>query len=181
VLRPVTVLAVLAATTTAGCTWGSPAPPRTGVATASGSDPAAVSGVVVEVVDGDTIEVGGVGRVRIIGIDTPERGECGFESATQRLAELVLDERVALVGGSVDALDRYGRLLRYVDVGGVDAGLVLLEEGWAVARYDSRDGYGAHPREAGYVQAQTQAPGKAQVVVGDAADDMAADYECRSP
>ncbi len=101
--------------------------------------------------DGDTIDVGGVGRVRIIGIDTPERDECGFETATRRLA-VVLGERVVLVAGASGDVDRYGRLLRYVDVDGVDAGLVLIEEGWAVPRYDSRDGYGAHQREAGYIK-----------------------------
>jgi endonuclease YncB( thermonuclease family) len=57
-----------------------------------------------------------------------------------------------------DNADRYGRLLRYVDVGGVDAGLQELEAGFAVARYDSRDGYGAHPREASYIATDQQVP-----------------------
>ena len=29
----------------------------------------------------------------------------------------------------------------------------LIEDGWAIARYDSRDGYGTHPREQQYVSA----------------------------
>jgi hypothetical protein len=33
----------------------------------------------------------------------------------------------------------------------VDVGLALLERGYAISRYDSRDGYGAHPRERAYV------------------------------
>lgn len=108
------------------------------------------------VVDGDTLDVEGVGRIRIIGIDTPERGECGFDSATQALAALVACEVVTLTPGAQTDADQYGRLLRYVDVGGVDAGLALIEQGWAIARYDSRDGYGWHPREQRYVTADAQ-------------------------
>lgn len=116
------------------------------------------SGVVVNVVDGDTIDVAGVGRIRLIGVDTPERGACGYESATQALSVLVLGREVQLVPGADDDADRYGRLLRYVDVAGEDSGLTLIEDGWAIARYDSRDGYGRHPREDGYVAADLAAP-----------------------
>ena len=72
--------------------------------------------MVSNVVDGDTVDVDGVGRIRVIGIDTPERGACGYESATQAMSVLVLDKDVTLVSGAADDEDRYGRLLRYVDV-----------------------------------------------------------------
>lgn len=114
-------------------------------------------GVVVDVIDGDTIEVDGVGRVRLVGVDTPETGDCGYDEARDQLADLVLGESVQLVPGGVDDRDRYDRLLRYVDVGGVDAGLLLIEEGLAVSRYDSRDGYGEHRREQAYVEADADA------------------------
>jgi endonuclease YncB( thermonuclease family) len=113
---------------------------------------------VSNVVDGDTVDVEGVGRIRVIGIDTPERGECGFDSATLAMAALVLGQPVTLVPGAATDVDRYGRLLRYVDVGATDAGLSLIADGWAIARYDSRDGYGAHPRESEYVAADLAAP-----------------------
>ncbi len=115
-------------------------------------------GTVEWVVDGDTLDVAGVGRIRLIGIDAPERGACGYESATLALVALVRDERVSLVAGAVDDADRYGRLLRYVDVGGVDAGLSMVRDGWAIARYDSRDGYGPHDREEAYVAADLASP-----------------------
>jgi micrococcal nuclease len=112
---------------------------------------------VVNVVDGDTVDVRGPGgveeRIRVVGIDTPERGECGFGPASSAMAELVLDRPVELVAGARDDRDRYGRLLRYVDADGVDAGLTLIERGLAVARYDSRDGYGRHDRQDRYVAA----------------------------
>ena len=117
---------------------------------------------VSSVIDGDTIDVVSPGgqreRVRFIGIDTPERGMCGYTEASNTLRVLVDGEQVALSPGAVDDRDTYGRLLRYVDVGGADAGQKLIERGLAVARYDSRDGYGHHPREAAYVTADAAAP-----------------------
>ncbi len=48
-----------------------------------------------------------------------------------------------------------GRLLRFVSTeGGIDLGLLQLQAGNAVARYDSGDGYPAHPREVEYHAAQ---------------------------
>ena len=42
---------------------------------------------------------------------------------------------------------------RYIEVDGFDVGLVLINEGLAIARFDSRDGFGTHNREAAYVRA----------------------------
>lgn len=108
--------------------------------------------VVSRVVDGDTVELNNGERVRLLGIDTPERGECHAETATQRLATLVQGQRVTLVRDGEDR-DHYGRLLRYIDVNGVDAGYTLIQEGLADSRYDSRDGYGFHSREPDYIAA----------------------------
>jgi micrococcal nuclease len=122
---------------------------------------------VIDVIDGDTIDVraadGTVERVRIIGIDTPERGQCGYGEAAIALADVIVGVPLVLTAGARDDRDRYQRLLRYVDAlapdgARTDAGLVLLELGLARARYDSRDGYGAHPREARYVAADRAAP-----------------------
>jgi endonuclease YncB( thermonuclease family) len=112
---------------------------------------------VTNVVDGDTIDVtrGDVEeRIRYIGIDTPERGECGFNRATDFLTDLAEGEEVTLTAGARDDQDKYDRLLRYVDLeNGTDTGLALIDEGLAVARYDSRDGYGEHDRETEYIAA----------------------------
>lgn len=113
--------------------------------------------VVSRVIDGDTVELGDGRTVRLVGIDTPERGECGFDEATADLVRLVEGRSVRLTRTGEDT-DRYGRLLRYVDVGGLDAGLRLIRTGRAIARYDSRDGYGFHPREPRYVAADRARP-----------------------
>jgi endonuclease YncB( thermonuclease family) len=107
---------------------------------------------VVHVVDGDTLDLGNGRRVRLAGIDAPEVGQCGYKRARKTLSRLVLGKRVAL-GASDEEQDQYGRLLKYVDVGKTDAGLRLIKDGLAIARYDSRDGYGYHPREPKYIKA----------------------------
>jgi endonuclease YncB( thermonuclease family) len=119
---------------------------------------AVVVALTAEIVDGDTIKMSDGSTVRLIGIDTPERGECGFDESSAVLAQLVVGQNITLVPGARDDVDRYGRLLRYVDIDGVDANLKMIESGRAVAKYDSRDGYGAHDRQEAYVQADELSP-----------------------
>ncbi len=95
-------------------------------------------GTVARVVDGDTVSVrldgGGLERVRLIGIDTPERGECYAGRATGAARALAGGRRVELAGDATqDARDRYGRLLAYVWVagGGKDLGYQLVARGLA--------------------------------------------------
>ena len=117
------------------------------------------TGVVSRVVDGDTIDVVGSGRIRLIGIDTPEVGQCGFQASKDLMEWLVEGETVTLIPGARDDRDIYDRLLRYVEVdGGRDVGREMIASGWAIARYDSRDGYGAHPREADYIALDARVP-----------------------
>lgn len=112
------------------------------------------------VVDGDTVEVSH-GRVeetvRFIGIDTPERDECGYEEARSALAGMVEGRTVTLVPGAPTDRDDYGRLLRYVEVDSLDAGLWMLEHGYAAEVYDSRRGK-PHDREDEYMAADETAP-----------------------
>ena len=106
------------------------------------------TGVVTHVVDGDTLDVADT-RVRVVGIDTPERGQCGFNEAKNRVSQLVAGKQVSVIDVG-QGTDRYGRALGYIQIGSVDVGRTLIAEGLAIARYDSRDGYPAHPREADY-------------------------------
>ncbi|GAA5122199.1 hypothetical protein GCM10023339_40260 [Alloalcanivorax gelatiniphagus] len=78
------------------------------------------TGYVVDVLDGDTLKVrirgGGVVSVRMLGINTPKRGRCGADDATDTLLKLApIKSTVHLVSDpSQAAKDRRGRLLRYV-------------------------------------------------------------------
>src|SRR3989344_5552836 len=68
---------------------------------------------VVRVVDGDTIELEDKVKVRLLGVNAPERGECYFEESKKVLEALVEGTTVFLTK-DVTGTDRYGRLLRYV-------------------------------------------------------------------
>lgn len=81
------------------------------------------TGRIVQVVDGDTVDVrisrGHTVRVRMIGIDTPEvygGVECGGKQASRALTRLLpRTTKVKLVSDRTqDLKDRYGRQLRYV-------------------------------------------------------------------
>lgn len=148
----VVVMVVVVAVVAVGVVAGALPDPGAPRAPAPGPVPGAGTHEVAHVVDGDTVALADGERVRLVGIDTPERGECGYEEAAALVERLVLGRRVTLTLSEEDR-DSYGRLLRYVDVGSTDVGLELLESGLAEARYDSRDGYGRHPREDRYVRA----------------------------
>lgn len=72
-------------------------------------DPAVVS----RVIDGDTIDLETGERVRLLGINAPERGELYYEEARKALEDLLLEKEVVLERDEINK-DQYGRLLRYV-------------------------------------------------------------------
>ena len=108
-------------------------------------------GTVTHVVDGDTLDVrltsGKTERIRLIGIDTPERGVCFSSQATARARTLAMSKPVVLRGDATqDTRDRYGRLLAYVWIpGGKDLGYQLLAGGFAKT-YVYRDAFHAPAR-----------------------------------
>jgi micrococcal nuclease len=94
--------------------------------------------LVTKVIDGDTFLIEGGYPVRILGIDTDERGKPCYFLAKERLEELILNKKVRLEKGSED-LDKYCRYLRYVFLGDENIGEKLIAEGLAVARLDLKD------------------------------------------
>ena len=97
-------------------------------------DSSASGAVVAHVIDGDTIALVDGTRVRLVQIDTPEKGdECYGDDASELTRRL-------LPGGthvrieqdpSLDQQDRFGRKLAYVWKGDQDVNLTLVEEGAA--------------------------------------------------
>lgn len=96
--------------------------------------PAGETAVVLNVIDGDTIEVdlgGREYRLRYIGVDTPERDEPYYAEATAVNRQLVAGQSVILVK-DVSETDQYGRLLRYVYLpDGTFVNAELLRQGMA--------------------------------------------------
>ena len=82
------------------------------------------------VVDGDTIRLRSGVYVRLIGIDTPEVGECGYRAAKRKLDHWVGGEAGLVNPAGVDDRDHYGRLIRYVHDSGRDTGAAYLVPTW---------------------------------------------------
>ncbi|MGW6564180.1 thermonuclease family protein [Streptomyces sp. NPDC054975] len=124
-----------------------------GVLVPAAPSQAAPSGpVVLRVIDGDTLEVRGTGRVvadgavarvRLLEIDTPERGACYSRQATARTAELLPVGSKLRTEIDVDLKDRYGRYLLYVwNEQGVFVNESLVRSGHAKSvLYEPNDKY----------------------------------------
>jgi len=105
----------------------------------AGDGPPPAGGVVERVVDGDTVIVradGGVLRVRLLGIDTPETVDpdrpvgCFGPEASAYTKHLLTGRSVTLVYDR-ELHDRYGRLLAYVYLRGRFVNASLIELGYA--------------------------------------------------
>ncbi|MET7622279.1 thermonuclease family protein [Streptomyces sp. NPDC005408] len=116
--------------------------------------------VVLRVIDGDTIQVQGDGRiipagtparVRLLEIDTPEKGACFGRDATTRTAKLLAPGQRLRVERDVQLKDRYGRYLLYVwNEQGVFVNKSLVESGHAKSvLYQPNDKYWAEISQAG--------------------------------
>ena len=91
---------------------------------------------VLDVRDGDTIQVrletGEIETVRYIGINAPEQGEALFQLSAEANETLVMGRDICL-WKDVSDRDRYGRLLRFVNVDSVFVNDWLVVNGFATA------------------------------------------------
>ena len=98
----------------------------------------AVVATVASITDGDTLEVtlpDGAGQtVRLIGVNTPESGECWADEAALALQTLV--PVGSDVGLTIDISDRdqFDRLLRYLWVGSMSVNEELVRRGAGISR-----------------------------------------------
>ena len=85
------------------------------------------------VIDGDTLEIHGV-RIRLDGVDAPERGKrCGDVNVYQRAAQ-ALDSFVegrTVLCAIAGAPDRYGREIGQCSVAGASVSEFMVAQGWA--------------------------------------------------
>ncbi len=86
--------------------------------------------LVTKVIDGDTIELSGGDKLRLLGIDSPERGDLLYDPATAYLASIVANKTVT-VTYSKRRRDRYGRLLGYLFLDDICVNEAVLSSGMA--------------------------------------------------
>lgn len=93
----------------------------------------------VRVIDGDTLDVGGI-RVRLHGVDAPELGQgcTDADGATWDCGTWAADQVRARIGARIARcetveMDRYGRTVATCTVARQDVGRMLVTEGLALA------------------------------------------------
>jgi endonuclease YncB( thermonuclease family) len=98
---------------------------------------AVLAGKVVRVLDGDTIDVllsSGTIRVRMHGVDAPERDQPGGPAATAWLTQQLRDRKVLLEPVSQDQYDRMVAVV-HRDDRNINRDLVQMGHAWAYRQY----------------------------------------------
>jgi micrococcal nuclease len=83
---------------------------------------------VTAVIDGDTVELTGGDKLRLLAVDTPESGEPFYEEARSFLAELTLGKTARIEFANLRR-DRYGRLLAYLYIDSLFVNEAIIENG----------------------------------------------------
>ena len=114
------------------------APPKPRARAVKLSAPQVLEAYVVAVLDGDTIDVvkdQQKTRVRLQGIDAPEKAQAFGSVSREHLASLVFNRNVRVLWSETD---RYGRTLGKIEVDGKDVCLQMIEAGlaWHFKRYE---------------------------------------------
>lgn len=115
------------------------------------------AGRIVGVIDGDTVDLltdaKVLIRVRLSGIDAPEKKQAFGNVSKKALSDLAFDRRVVVVASKHD---RFGRLIGKVMVAGVDANLQMVQFGlaWHFKKYEKEQAFEDRQR---YAEAELKA------------------------
>jgi endonuclease YncB( thermonuclease family) len=102
-----------------------------GILVLSQANAETIIGKAIGVTDGDTIEIleqgNHVRRIRLSGIDAPEKGQPFGQRSKQSLSDLVFGKQVE---AETSKIDRYGRAVAKVFINGKDVNLEQIKKGW---------------------------------------------------
>ena len=93
------------------------------------------SGKCVDVIDANTIQVYGVGRVQLSQVNTPSQGEIGFDEAKKFTEKECLSKTVYLDIDNKTPQDKYGRTLAIVYTDTMDINKALIDNNLAEISY----------------------------------------------
>jgi len=94
---------------------------------------------VVEVSDGDTLKLSNGKTFRLYGVNAPEVKEPYFEEAKAFTENLVLGKEISFEQEANYKVDKFGRVLGYVFIDGVNLNIELVKNGLArVVLYEKR-------------------------------------------
>lgn len=85
--------------------------------------------IVSRVVDGDTMELKGGDRLRLLALDTPEKGEPYYNEATSLARRLTLSQQ-ARIEFAKRRRDKYGRLLGYLYIDSLFINRTIIDSGY---------------------------------------------------
>jgi endonuclease YncB( thermonuclease family) len=119
-----------------------------------------IHGRVVGVSDGDSVTVIDANKtqykIRLAGIDAPERAQAYGQKSKQSLSDLVFGKQVDVEWSK---LDRYGRTVGKIMMGGVDINLEQIKSGMAWHYKEYQNEQSPEDRVA-YAQSESQAQDK---------------------
>ena len=97
------------------------------------------SGIVIKVVDGDTIDVEDVGRIRLADVNTPEIDTEEGKAVKEYVKQLCCQKKVHLDIDDIHIIDKHGRIVAvvyvtYNETHYVNLNQLLLKEGYAEAK-----------------------------------------------
>jgi len=84
--------------------------------------------VVSQILDGDTMELQGGDRLRLLALDTPEEGEAFYNEATELVARLSMG-LTARIEYAHRRRDKYGRLLGYLYIDTLFVNKTIIDSG----------------------------------------------------
>jgi endonuclease YncB( thermonuclease family) len=101
----------------------------------------------------------GIQRVRLVGINTPEIGEDGYEEAKEFVNKTCWGEPIKLDVDDKKQYDTYYRILAVVYVNDTNLNEKLVREGYAEVMYIPPSEFDSREGEADYAPSPTQTPG----------------------
>jgi endonuclease YncB( thermonuclease family) len=96
--------------------------------------------VVERVIDGDTAVLEDGRKIRLLQINAPEKGQCGYQEAYAELDRLIENTVVRIESEPrLGDKDKYGRLLRYVHRGDMNVNVHLQQKGFVDSMFYNGD------------------------------------------